>query len=341
MACWGSSWSPPSPPVPPGPNNLQSYPVLTTVTSNGSITHIQGTLNSRPKTSFLIQFFTNPTADPSGYGQGQTGFGSTQVTTDANGNATIDLLSALAFPQGFVLSATATNLTTGDTSAFAQDITESAAFQFSQATYVTSESSGTALITVSRSLTSASASVTCATVTGGTAQPHIDYIPITTILNFAPGVSTAIFTVQILDPHIVGGSRTVNLALSIPIQPPTPSISRRPPFSRSRTTTRLHRDRSSSRTRTIREQARCGRRSSTPMPPRLPATSSSTSRPRLTPCSMSLWGTLLMETGASILSPRPGRIKLGHSAPSNHQHSLDRRLLTGRLREFRSATPPR
>ena len=58
---------------PPGPNNLQNYPVLTTVTSNGSITHIQGTLNSLPKTSFLIQFFTNPTADPSGYGQGQTG----------------------------------------------------------------------------------------------------------------------------------------------------------------------------------------------------------------------------------------------------------------------------
>ena len=60
---------------------------------------------------------------------------------------------------------------------------ESAAFQFTQATYVTSESSGTALITVSRSLTSASASVTCATVTGGTAQPGTDYIPVTTTLD--------------------------------------------------------------------------------------------------------------------------------------------------------------
>ena len=66
------------------------------------------------------------------------------MTTDANGNATINLLSALAFPQGVVLSATATNLTTGDTSEFAKDITESSAFQFTQATYVTSESSGTA-----------------------------------------------------------------------------------------------------------------------------------------------------------------------------------------------------
>ena len=138
------------------------------------------------------------------------------MTTDGNGNATINLLSALAFPQGAVLSATATNLTTGDTSEFAQDITESAAFQFTQATYVTSESSGTALITVSRSLTSASASVTCATVTGGTAHPGTDYIPVTTTLTFGAGVSTQTFTVQILDPHLVGGSRTVNLALSNP-----------------------------------------------------------------------------------------------------------------------------
>ncbi len=207
---------PPAPPVRTGPNNLQAYPVLSYVTSNGSLTHIHGTLYSQPSKTFLIQFFTNPTADPSGYGQGQTGFGSTQVTTDASGNATIDLLSAVAFPQGVVLSATATNLSTGDTSEFAYDIPESAAFQFTQATYVTSESSGTALITVSRSLTSTTASVTCATVSGGTAVPGSDYIPVTTILTFGPGVSTQTFAVQILDPHLVGGSRTVNLALSNP-----------------------------------------------------------------------------------------------------------------------------
>src|SRR5208283_2661297 len=117
---------------------------------------------------------------------------------------------------GFVLSATATNLTTGDTSEFAQDITQSAAFQFTQATYVTSESSGTALITVSCSLPTALGWVTCATVSGGTAQPGSDYVPVTTVLTFAPGVSTQTFVVQILDPHIVGGSRTVNLALSSP-----------------------------------------------------------------------------------------------------------------------------
>lgn len=223
-----SGVTPNAPGVRSGPNNLQNYPVLTTVTSNGSVTHIQGTLNSLPNTSFLIQFFTNLEADASGYGQGQTAFGSTQVTTDGNGDATINLLLASAFPQGSVLSATATNLTTGDTSEFAQDSTESAVFQFTQATYVTSESSGTALITVSRSLTSASASITCATVSGGAATPGTDYIPVTTILTFGVGVSTQTFAVPILDPHLVGGSRTVNLALSNPNPATTNAIDFQP-----------------------------------------------------------------------------------------------------------------
>ena len=148
-----SGVTPNAPGVRSGPNNLQNYPVLNTLTSNGSVTHIQGTFNSLPGITYLIQFFINPAADPSGYGQGETAFGSTQVTTDGNGNATIDVLSASALPQGVYLSATATNMTTGDTSEFAKDIAESAAFQFSRATYVISESSGTALITVTRSLT--------------------------------------------------------------------------------------------------------------------------------------------------------------------------------------------
>ena len=181
-----------------------------------------------PNTTFLIQFFTSSAADPSGYGEGQTGFGSTQVTTNTNGNAAINVLSASTFPQGVVLSATATNLTTEDTSEFAQDISESSAFQFSQATYLTSESSGTALITVTRSLTSAAASVICSTVSGGTAVPGTDYVPVTTTLTFGVGVSTQMFAVRILNPQIVGGSRRVNLELSNPSPAATNAIDFQP-----------------------------------------------------------------------------------------------------------------
>ena len=212
---------PPTPPVTPGPNNLQASRSSPRSPSNGLITHVLGTLNSLPSTTFLIQFFINPAADPSGYGQGQTGFGSTLVTTDTSGNVTFALQIALAFPAGDVLSATATNQTTGDTSEFAKDIVLSSAFQFTAALYVTSESSGTAIMTVSRTLTSAAASVTAATVTGGTATPGSDYVPVTTVLNFPAGVATETFEVQILNPHLVGGFVTVFLALSNPS--PTPA----------------------------------------------------------------------------------------------------------------------
>ena len=74
-----------------GPNDLQNYPVLTSVTSNGTVTHIVGTLNSLPGATFLIQFFASKAADPSGYGEGERRFYSTQVTTDASGNAVIDV----------------------------------------------------------------------------------------------------------------------------------------------------------------------------------------------------------------------------------------------------------
>ena len=175
-------------------------------------------------TTFLIQFFTNPAVDPSGFGQGETAFGSTEVTTNGAGTATINLLLASSYPQGAILSATATQETApaaqggtpGDTSEFSGDISESSAFQFTQATYITTESSVTALITVSRSIATAQAFVTYATA-GGTADPGTDYVPIPpTTLNFAAGVSTETFTVMILDPHIVGGFKTVNLALSSP-----------------------------------------------------------------------------------------------------------------------------
>ena len=71
----------------PGPNNFQNFPVLTTVYAGASTTVI-GTFSGTPnRRSFSTSM---PIArDPSGYGQGQTWLGSYCVTTDANGNATL------------------------------------------------------------------------------------------------------------------------------------------------------------------------------------------------------------------------------------------------------------
>src|SRR5438270_13524 len=75
-----------------------------------------------PNTQFLVQFFASPTADPSGYGEGQTYLGSTTVTTDGTSNAAINAtLSGVIVPSGYAVTATATD-PLGNTSEFAKDV---------------------------------------------------------------------------------------------------------------------------------------------------------------------------------------------------------------------------
>lgn len=67
------------------PNNLQNFPVLTSVSGNT----ITGTLNSTPNMTFTIDFYANSAFDePSGYGEGEVYLGSTEVTTEDDGNIT-------------------------------------------------------------------------------------------------------------------------------------------------------------------------------------------------------------------------------------------------------------
>eukprot|EP00913_Durusdinium_trenchii_P010877 g10206.t1 len=91
-----------------GPNYTQNHPVLTTVTASGGSTHVEGTLNSTPATTFRIEFFANSQSDPSGFGEGEVYLGFADVTTDADGDAAlaVDLPGEVA--AGHVVTATAT-----------------------------------------------------------------------------------------------------------------------------------------------------------------------------------------------------------------------------------------
>src|SRR5437660_1516726 len=62
-----------------GANNLQNFPVLTSATSNGTTTTIEGTLNSTPGTSFRIEFFASDACHQSGFGEGKTFLGAATV----------------------------------------------------------------------------------------------------------------------------------------------------------------------------------------------------------------------------------------------------------------------
>ena len=100
-----------------GANNRQNFPVLTSVMSIGNSTTIQGSLNSTPNTTFQIDFYSSAALDPSGNGEGALFFNTTSVTTDGNGDATINVTFPAPLGAGRVVTATATD-PVGNTSEF-------------------------------------------------------------------------------------------------------------------------------------------------------------------------------------------------------------------------------
>lgn len=98
-----------------GSNHTQTKPVLTSVNASG----IVGTLDSVAGEVFRIEYFSTPiradgTADPAA---GKSFLGFQSVSTDGAGHAALALSAAL--PPATSITATATRLSTGDTSRFA------------------------------------------------------------------------------------------------------------------------------------------------------------------------------------------------------------------------------
>jgi hypothetical protein len=91
-----------------GPNSRQNYPVITSVISSET----SAVLNSRPSTTFRVEFFSDDTPDTCGFGQGRTFLGFATVTTDETGTARFSVPFG-----GNCISATATD-PEGNTSEF-------------------------------------------------------------------------------------------------------------------------------------------------------------------------------------------------------------------------------
>lgn len=99
-----------------GPNNLQNYPVINTVSIDSGNVTLTGSLNSTASATFRLEFFCSAKADPGGFGEGEMFLGFSNVTTNASGDASYSVTfpvsaSARAF------SATATD-PNGNTSEF-------------------------------------------------------------------------------------------------------------------------------------------------------------------------------------------------------------------------------
>ena len=101
----------------PGPNLLQNFPTLNLITGSGTSRTATGMLNSTPGHTFRVEFFLNAVAVSGGFGQGEVFLGSVTVTADAAGNAPFTF-PYTADPARLFMTATATDLATGDTSEF-------------------------------------------------------------------------------------------------------------------------------------------------------------------------------------------------------------------------------
>jgi hypothetical protein len=101
-----------------GPNLLQNFPELAAAQLASRGVKVTGTLNSIPNQTYRVEFFASANGNSSGYGEGQTFLGFQDVTTDADGNATIDVTLSGA-SAGQVITATATD-TNGNTSEFSR-----------------------------------------------------------------------------------------------------------------------------------------------------------------------------------------------------------------------------
>ena len=111
-----------------GANNLQNFPVLMSATTNGSTIVVFGSFNSTASNYYRIEFFSSPSADSTGYGEGQTYLGYVNVSTNGSGNATFNATLSASVAAGQYISATATQCnatytTFTNTSEFAQNIT--------------------------------------------------------------------------------------------------------------------------------------------------------------------------------------------------------------------------
>ena len=100
-----------------GPNNLQNFPDLTSVTAGGGGTTVQGTLDTEANKAYRLEFFANSACDASGNGEGQTFLGSKNVKTTASGNTSFTFNSATVIGSSAWVTATATD-PDGNTSEF-------------------------------------------------------------------------------------------------------------------------------------------------------------------------------------------------------------------------------
>jgi hypothetical protein len=185
-----------------GANNLQNFPVITSVTPAASSVNVKGTLNSAASTTYDLDFYSNGVCDASGFGEGARRVGSAQVTTDSGGNASFDLTFNVALAANQVLTATATD-PSGSTSEFSQCAAAGAArvgsINFEPDSVTAGEGGDAASFVLTRAGGSAGSVTVNYSVRGVTARAGSDFTATSGTLTFADGETSKSFTVPVLE----------------------------------------------------------------------------------------------------------------------------------------------
>ena len=203
-----------------GPNNRQNFPLITSVVSTAGQTTITGTLNSTPNTTFVFDFYANAVCDASGNGEGAKPFAlnPAPVMTDANGNASFNVIVPTSLPAGRVITATATD-PSGNTSEFSpcRSTQTLGSVHFDPASYTVIEDIGSLPITVTRNGGIGTLTVQFNTL-DRTAKAGEDYVATSGSLTFLEGETTKTFNVTILNNAALELDESLMVVLKNPDQ---------------------------------------------------------------------------------------------------------------------------
>jgi uncharacterized repeat protein (TIGR01451 family) len=103
-----------------GPNNDQNYPVVSSVTFDGTNTNITGTFNSLLTTNYDIELYSNSALDASTYGEGETYLQTVNVNTDGVLGDTTFSFAIAGDQRSLYFTTLAYDSVTNDTSEFSK-----------------------------------------------------------------------------------------------------------------------------------------------------------------------------------------------------------------------------
>ena len=104
------------------PAEAPAIPELTAAFADQGVVTIQGTYTGAPNTAYLVDFYANTVAHPSGFGEGERYLGTLTITTDDSGNAAFTAVFNADVPPGQFIAATVTD-PNNTTSEFSRDVT--------------------------------------------------------------------------------------------------------------------------------------------------------------------------------------------------------------------------